>query len=345
MHDNYRKFLAESDTDRRDVFNAAAQNLQVPPEYIEKDFWVCLTLDVLFNSEGMQSHKLLFKGGTALSKGHGLIKRFSEDIDIVVFRDDLGFRSESDPTNRALELGTNARNKLFEQLRSSCQAFMLGDLSEVLASATAGLGCAIFPDDEDKDNQTVLVQYKSLFKFNTYVKPIVKIEGGARSGLTPHNILSIKPYIADVVSVFDFTIFGIRTIDAERTFWEKILILHGLHCGYRDDKKLPSEANRLSRHYYDVAMLSQSKVSTQAINNIDLLNEVREHNLVAFNQKWKKFNEAVPGRIMIIPQDELAVVLANDYKAMSGMIMGDEPKFDSILDEIRRLYDRINPSH
>jgi hypothetical protein len=57
---------------------------------VEKDFWVCWTLDALFNGLAEDSPRLLFKGGTSLSKSFAVIDRFSEDIDITVFRSDLG---------------------------------------------------------------------------------------------------------------------------------------------------------------------------------------------------------------------------------------------------------------
>ena len=345
MRQGYKQFLSESEINRRGVFDLAAQKYQVPPEYIEKDFWVCVTLDILFNSNDLSSHKMLFKGGTALSKGYDLIKRFSEDIDIVVFRDDLGFDGDNDPTNRKLNIGKNKRNDLFSELRHSCQTFMDGDLTRALNNVTSEYGCMILKDENDIDCQTTLLQYKSLYDKADYVKPVVKIEGGAKSGTSPHNNLTIKPYISSIISVFNFEVPGVRTIDPKRTFWEKVLILHGLHCGFRDDKsRIPGEANRLSRHYYDVAMLSMSNIGANAIDDISLLNEVRDHNIIAFNQKWKRFEEAIPGNIMIYPQNELADVIERDYLAMSGMIMGEAPPFQSILKEIKRLHNLINPS-
>ena len=67
----------------KDRLGTAVQN-------VEKDFWVCWTLDVLFNGLEVGGPRLLFKGGTSPSKAFSLISRFSEDIDITVFRDDLG---------------------------------------------------------------------------------------------------------------------------------------------------------------------------------------------------------------------------------------------------------------
>ncbi len=82
-------FLAAPANDRRDAFAATGARLGAAATNIEKDFWVCWTLDALFNQLPAGGPRLLFKGGTSLSKGFGLISRFSEDIDVTVFRDDL----------------------------------------------------------------------------------------------------------------------------------------------------------------------------------------------------------------------------------------------------------------
>ena len=106
--DAFDAFLSLPDRDRRDVFEAAATRLDTPPGYVEKDFWVCLVLETLYNRMPEGHPRLLFKGGTSLSKVFDLIRRFSEDIDIVIRRDDLGFEGDRDPTV-AEDLSNNAR--------------------------------------------------------------------------------------------------------------------------------------------------------------------------------------------------------------------------------------------
>ena len=96
--DAFRSFLALSERDRRDVFESAARRLDTLPGHVEKDFWVCLVLDTLYDRLPDGHPRLLFKGGTSLSKAFGLIRRFSEDIDLVVHRGDLGFAGSRDPT-------------------------------------------------------------------------------------------------------------------------------------------------------------------------------------------------------------------------------------------------------
>ena len=76
--------------DRRDIFLEAAARRGIRPTIIEKDFWVCLVLKFLFQKSPF-GKSLVFKGGTSLSKAHGLIERFSEDIDLVLDWQVIGF--------------------------------------------------------------------------------------------------------------------------------------------------------------------------------------------------------------------------------------------------------------
>lgn len=85
----YAQVIAAPPRDRLDLFLATANRLGAPVGNVEKDFWVCWTLDALYHRLPAGGPRLLFKGGTSLSKAYGLIQRFSEDIDVTVFRDDL----------------------------------------------------------------------------------------------------------------------------------------------------------------------------------------------------------------------------------------------------------------
>jgi len=90
MNTAFDEVIAGSDRDRGALFAETATRLGTAIQNIEKDFWVCWTLDALFNGLDAGSPRLLFKGGTSLSKAFHLIDRFSEDIDITVFREDIG---------------------------------------------------------------------------------------------------------------------------------------------------------------------------------------------------------------------------------------------------------------
>jgi hypothetical protein len=91
---------------------------------------VCWTLDALFNGLAAGGPRLLFKGGTSLSKGYGLISRFSEDIDITVFREDIGQAA----TVEELEgLSSKKRAARLNAIREACQNYINGPLLEHLS--------------------------------------------------------------------------------------------------------------------------------------------------------------------------------------------------------------------
>jgi len=106
--------------ERRQICLVAAEQLGLNPGSVEKEFWVCWTLRELFSLPGIGEH-LTFKGGTSLSKGWKLIERFSEDIDVVIDRDALGFDGERSPVTAA---GSNERRRRLEALRTACQTWI-----------------------------------------------------------------------------------------------------------------------------------------------------------------------------------------------------------------------------
>ena len=338
-------FLALSEQDKRDLFSAAAGRLDTLPSYVEKDFWVCFVLDALYNRLPDWHPRLIFKGGTSLSKAFGLIERFSEDIDLVVPRDGLGFDGERDPTI-AGALSNKKRNALFKELREACSHYVLGDLRTELAKLIGQTvpGCGVGPDENDFDRQTLLIEYPTLYPMGDfdYVTPRVRIELGARSALDPSLTCTVSPYVAEELRAWPFSVDGIRVIAPERTYWEKLLILHGVYCGYRDAERRPADKDRISRHYYDVAMITATETGRAALSNVDLMDAVRSHNLVAFRQAWKRFEEAVPGSVRLVPQPGLRIAIERDYGAMEGMILGEAPKFSWIMEQIQHAEATIN---
>ncbi|MDE0053054.1 MAG: nucleotidyl transferase AbiEii/AbiGii toxin family protein, partial [Gammaproteobacteria bacterium] len=72
------------------------------------------------------------------------------------------------------------------------------------------------------------------------------------------------------------------------------------------------------------------------------LRAVREHNLRAFRQAWKRFEEAVPGSVRLVPQSRLRAEIERDYEAMQGMILGDVPDFGWIIEQLQYAESSIN---
>ena len=340
INPNFKTFLGLSDIERRTAYEATADMLNTSDKYIEKDLWTCHVLDALFNTQSVDSPRLLFKGGTSLSKVYNAIQRFSEDVDITVFRQDLGFIGDNDPAYP--EMSNKRRRKLVEALVGKTADFIQGGLTDMLKAHLHD--CNIRPDPKDDEGMTLLVEYDSLFENapKEYIQPRIKIEGGARSALEPHSQQSVSPYLQSQLEGINLTVSGITTIDAERTFLDKLLILHGLHCGYRDAGRLPQEGRRLSRHYYDVASMATTSIAENAIDDTDLFSNVINHAQRLFRRGWMKLGEIEKDGINLVPQDELRKSLETDYNLMKEMLFGDKPSFSSLVENIEVLEKQLN---
>jgi predicted nucleotidyltransferase component of viral defense system len=344
MNQEFPRFLSLPVTDRVDVFEAEAERLDTLASYVEKDFWVCWILDVLYNGLPKDRPRILFKGGTSLSKVYALIERFSEDVDFTIFAEDLGFPRDLDTATATMS--KKQRERLSKDIRSKTGTYISQHLREDLEQIISNLvsNCSIAVDSECEDSSTLLFSYPSLFDRddNDYVRSIVKLEGGGRSAVDPHQEYSIEPLIANTLPEWDFSVPNVITIDAQRTFWDKVFILHGLSCGYRDEKRLPNDRQRLSRHYYDVAKIYDSEIGKQAVMNYDLRDRVRQHKLSFFNAAWKKFDEAIPGSLCVAPTGELLEVLRKDYQAMQEMMLGRFTEFQQIIAILSELEVVVN---
>jgi hypothetical protein len=168
MTEGFHAVLAASEQERQDLFIGTGNRLGTAEQNIEKDFWVCWTLDALFNELNDDGPRLLFKGGTSLSKSYGLIERFSEDIDITVFREDIGQAA----TVEGLEaLSGKKRTARLDAIKAACQEYVHGPMLEQLSDLlrrtlkTANLSdnrARVEPDPDDPDRQSLLIWYPTL---------------------------------------------------------------------------------------------------------------------------------------------------------------------------------------
>lgn len=111
------KFIQLNDKDKRAYFEIAAAKLNIMPQLIEKDFWVCWILKILFALPKSGSH-LTFKGGTSLSKCYHVIRRFSEDVDVSIERTFLSNEKSIEPTKNE----SNKENqRRLERLQIACK--------------------------------------------------------------------------------------------------------------------------------------------------------------------------------------------------------------------------------
>lgn len=344
MNSDFSTVIEADDNERRDLFLGAAARLGTAVQHVEKDFWVCWTLDALFNGLPKASPRLLFKGGTSLSKAFGLISRFSEDIDITVFRGDLGYNADAAELEA---MSGKKRSAQLDNIRRSCQTYVNGSLAEHFSNAaTAAIPSGRFQlhaDPDDADQQSLLFWYPAVTARNgDYIRSAVKIESGARSAIDPNTIAIVKPYVADDLPALNLAVANVTTVNPERTFWDKVVILHGLRQWYERRNELRHGGQRVSRHYYDVYQLMQSDQISKWLANQALANDCARHARLFFGGKDFGLTSAEPGTFTLIPTQAMREPLARDYDAMTSMVFGKVPPLSNVLESIAALELAVN---
>ncbi len=318
-----------SSQERRDLFAETAARRSTTPAVIEKDFWVTRTLARLFQDERL-AQVLMFKGGTSLSKVYRVIERFSEDIDLVL---DWNVLTEEDPL---AVRSSNQQARFNKKMLENAQRYISDDLFGQIQTALGDIvQCVI----DDKDPYVVNINYPAAFP-DTYLRPEIRLEIGPLASWSPHEDHLIRSYAAEEFpGVFQqAAACQVRVIGAERTFWEKVTILH--HEAHRPINS--PQPSRYSRHYYDLASLALTEVKEKALRNTALLDSV-----VAFKQKfypraWAKYELARPGTLKLMPTNQLLASVKDDYRAMANMIFGHKPPFSDVMLTLEKLEAEIN---
>lgn len=337
-----KEFIEMAEDRRNLVCTQAGAQLNLAEVAVEKDFWVCWTLDKLFRLPKWGKY-LTFKGGTSLSKGWKLIDRFSEDIDIVISRGVLGFDGESAPEAAS---GTSQRGKRLKKLRKACQKCVKDEIYPVLHAAITAempdtLTWELIADPADLDQQTLLFNYPTAFPEGAaYLRRAVKIEMGARSDTDPSETIEVSPYISEVFpDLFSSAIAKVCAVMPKRTFWEKAMLLH-------EETFRPADKRRkeyMARHYYDLYRLIKAGVAADAAVDIDLFSRIAGHREVYFRYTWVDYSTLVPGQLRLVPTEEQMPNWRADYANMrQEMFYGEAPRFDVILEKVREFQDRFN---
>ncbi len=192
------------------------------------------------------------------------------------------------------------------------------------------------------DRQTLLLIYPSVTPADVYIAKSVKIESGAKSALDPNSRRTIAPYVDGDLPNIDLTIPNVTIVDAERTFWDKVVILHGLRRWYDNRGQLRGNGQRISRHYYDLYQLLQSEIGRAAMANLALGLDCVSHARIFFNRPDFDLGSAHSPTFALCPEGGMIDDLRQDYRAMSVMIFGEPPPFDAIVEAIVALEQTLN---
>lgn len=308
------------------LFTQIGVRTNLPPQAVEKDAWVTLILRMIFNSE-LANH-LIFKGGTSLSKAFNLIERFSEDIDLGIDRNYLGFE------------GHLSKGQI-RKLRRACHTFVSNDLYELLQKQLTeyGIDAKLYEmvventQVSDQDPETIKVNYQSLFEDVSYLPKRVLIEVSARSLIEPNQEVVIKSMIDEHYPETDFSEedFTVNATSPQKTFLEKLILLH-------EEFQKPKEKIRhlrMSRHFYDIGQILNSDYGVKALKNTTLFESIIAHRSVLTPMKTTDYNGLTLKNLDIIPPDDLLENYKSDYKEMQdSMIHGESLDFDELLQNI-----------
>ncbi|MBT4761391.1 MAG: nucleotidyl transferase AbiEii/AbiGii toxin family protein [Bdellovibrionaceae bacterium] len=340
------KFIKLSPKEKMPYFIKAASDCGLPEQIIEKDFWVCWLLSEIFSLDEIGDY-LTFKGGTSLSKAYNVIRRFSEDIDISIEKSYLGFTGDKDPKQST---SSKKAKSLIKEITLKCSEFVENRLIEELHSSidrklSSKNGHSYNQNTDwklvvDEDNpDTLLFHYPVESNKYSYIKPIVRIEMGARADHQPVEVKKIEPYVSQNLSkeVFNSDI-EIQVLSVERTFWEKATILH-MYANYPASKDIPI---RQSRHFYDFYCLLQSNAKEKALASIELLGMVTEHKKLYFKSSWAGYESAKKGTLKLIPESRILQMMKDDYIKMNEMFFDDPIEWEVITSNIKLFEEDFN---
>lgn len=328
-------FYTLPDESKRVAVEQTALKHGLSNQIIEKDLWVSMLLEIIFTLPF--ADKLVFKGGTSLSKVWGLIDRFSEDIDLAVDRRLFGL--EGDLTIRQLK-----------RLRKASSLFVCNELCEELKKAVKRYGLEAYLTIEAQPNgegdktypepRQIYIRYKSLFDAELpYVKPQIILETGARSLFEPTQSATVDSMVAMEFPNIQTSVVkaDITTAVAAKTFLEKAFLLHELfttNACYRAEHK--------SRHLYDLERMMDKEFAIHALMDDGLWNTIHHHREIFTHMRDVDYTPDIRDRIVLTPPVEYFQTWANDYADMqSSMIYGDSLPFDKLIERMRELERRF----
>jgi hypothetical protein len=330
------RFLTLPVDERRLYIEQAAIRRNVSAVVLEKDFWVCWLLGLLFGSEFAGS--LVFKGGTSLSKVLGVIDRFSEDIDLSLSPEFLKLPEAGMSRNQANKWMTRAEAACAQVVKTQI-ALALEAAAEAVLGERDG-GWFEFLTDANTNSPVLLFHYPSSQPAGfEYLKRAVKLEFGSLTDQQPVGRHPVRPWVADVLPVaFPDWKCEVVALEVERSFWEKATILH---TEYHRPAEKPTP-DRFSRHYADTAALGRHPTAGRALDQHDLRDRVVAWKGQFFDSSWASYHLAKPGTFRLVPPPARLPALRRDYQAMRDMYLSEPAPFDDILAILADLERRIN---
>lgn len=320
------------DSEKKEVLAGVSQSVGLPTFVIEKDWWVVQTLRLITQMD--IADQLVFKGGTSLSKAWGLIDRFSEDIDLAINREYFGFSGDISRT----QVG-----KLKDASNKYLTTNFLANLREMFAQAgfTDVKVDIVDAKDPDDDPVKIEVRFPAVVQYSEYVQPRVLLEIGSRSLMEPSTVCHFRSMIGESFPNMSFADndIEIRCVNPERTFLEKLFLLHEEHQRPRDKMAIQYK----SRHLYDIYKMSNTPFAEKAISDKELYTSI-----VAHRERFTKlggvdYNSHFPPNLNPIPADDLLPIWRGDFDELVGnMLQAEDITFEEVISIVKQISNRMN---
>jgi len=278
------------------------------------------------------SKHLVFKGGTSLSKAWKLINRFSEDIDLAIDKEFFeGYKGDISKTQigRLRKVaGEYATGTFFEKLKEKFRKKGYTDLEFKVIEA----------EDSDQDSRVLEIYYPNIIPSESeYILPRVQIEISCRSLREPFTVRAFGSLVDEFFAGRDFAepLFEVPTVNPERTFLEKLFLLHEEFHRQADKMRV----DRLSRHLYDIYQLSKVGIAAQAINDKELYETIVAHRYRFSRVGGVDYNGHNPKTLNPIPPAEVISEWKADYAKMKEDMIyeRDKPSFEDLITNLEGL--------
>lgn len=304
-----------------DAIRATAEAMGILPAFVEKDYWITKMLCNLSNNRF--ADRIVFKGGTSLSKAYRLIARFSEDIDLAVLAEGMsGNQIKTLMSSVAKDISNGLEGKVVEGLTSKGSRYR----KELFA----------YPSIYNSSN-SIITQWLTL-ELNSFANPY------------PFETVTIESFIgafmrdqglSDLIEQYGMTPFLLNVLDKKRTLTEKIVSL--VRCSMADDY-LP-QMQRKIRHFYDLHFLLRNPDCSAYLQSQDFRNDFAS----LLKEDQQRFSKPDGWQSRTVAESRLIADFSSTWKQLAptyrsglpGLAYNPIPSEDEIAQSIMKLVSYI----
>lgn len=305
----------------RDLLRIVGAELNIEPELVEKDYWI---MHVLYGLK-QQGFQFELKGGTSLSKGYGIIHRFSEDIDIHI----------KPPTEMKINENPNNNKPRNIQKRKDFYDGLANDIK--IDGIISAVRDEAFDDQRQYRSGGIRLHYKSMAEAIKGVKEGILLEVGFDT-VTPNNPLTISSWAYDKavqqgVDILDNRAVDIACYHIGYTFVEK---LQTIATKFRQEQEDKEERQNLMRQYYDVYSLLKNDTVKAFIGT----EEYQKHK----ETRFPPIDYEIPianNDAFLLNNPELRERFIERYKKTAKLYYKGQPHFNELLAEIGKWVEKL----